>query len=148
MDFNFDLRRLLLFAALLAGFALLGGFSQPELSPESMHRAAQVHKAWFYCMALYVVGAAAVSLVDHWTGTMEPLNLRLLYIILGVLLMGAGALWLRVLKQTVEPAASRNSGDTNIRSDPPERHVAVFRYGSFIRAGAFKPSSPAPDNQG
>lgn len=101
MEFNFDFRRLLLFAILLGGFALLGGFSKPELPPESLHQAARVYKAWFFCMAIFTLGAASFSLVDHWAGTMEPVNLRPVYLILGGVLMLAGGLWLRALKQSV-----------------------------------------------
>ena len=104
MEFNFDFRRLLLLAILLGGFALLGGFSRPELPPASIHNSVQINKAWLYCIVLFVVGAAAASLVDHWAGTMEPINLRSLYIFIGALLMLAGAFWLRSLKQTVESA--------------------------------------------
>lgn len=102
MEFNFDFRRLLLFAILLGGFAFIGGFSKPQLPPESLHQAARVYKAWFFCMAIFTVGAGSFSLVDHWAGTMEPVNLRPVYLLLGGLLMLAGGLWLRSLKQSVE----------------------------------------------
>lgn len=116
MDFNFDFRRLLLFAILLGGLALIGGFSKPDMASNSVHNAASVRKAWTYCIALYVIGAAAASLVDHWTGTMELANLRLLYILLGVLLMLAGGLWLRSLKEAVE-STSVTSHHGHLRKD-------------------------------
>jgi dipeptide/tripeptide permease len=103
MELNFDIRRLLLLAVLLGGFALLGGFTPPEPAPHSMHNTANVRKAWTYCVALYIFGAAAASLTDHWAGTMEPVNLRPVYILVGGLLMLAGGLWLRSLKESVEP---------------------------------------------
>lgn len=102
MEFNFELRRLLILAALLAGFALIGGFTRPDLPPESLHHSQRVYKAWFYCMALFVSGSACVTLIDHWTGTLEPVNLRFAYIALGAILMAAGLLWGRVIRQTTE----------------------------------------------
>lgn len=105
MEFNFSPSRLLLLAILLGGFALWGGFSKPELSTGSRYDTARVNRAWIYCIALVVVGAAAVSIVDHYTGIMEPVNLRLLYILLGIGLMAAGILWLRAMKQAVEQPA-------------------------------------------
>ncbi|MEN3942547.1 hypothetical protein WJU23_14705 [Prosthecobacter sp. SYSU 5D2] len=102
MEFNFDFRRLLLLTALLGGFALFGGFTKAQPSPNSFHNSVSVQKAWYYCVLLYVAGASLASLTDHWAGTMEPVNYRILYIILGALLMLAGGLWLRSLKETVE----------------------------------------------
>lgn len=102
MEFNFEFRRLLLLLILLGGFALLGGFTPPDLSPETAHDANRVQKAWFYCLLIFTGGAAAVSVVDHWVGTMERSNLRAMYILIGVVLMIGGALWMRSLKQTVE----------------------------------------------
>ncbi len=106
MELNFDVRRILLFAAILLIFALLGGFSVPELASDALHSGARVHKAWGYCCMLFIVGAAAASFIDHWAGTMEPTNYRSLYIVLGILLMLAGGLWQRSLKQTVEAQES------------------------------------------
>ena len=102
MEFNFEFRRLLLLLILLGVFALLGGFTPPDLSPETAHDANRVQKAWFYCLLIFTGGAAVVSVVDHWVGTMERSNLRAMYILIGVVLMIGGALWMRSLKQTVE----------------------------------------------
>lgn len=103
MEYNFSLPRILILAGCLGLFALLGGFTPPAAS-ESSQNVRQKTKAWTYCMALFVVGAAAVSVVDHITGTIHPTNLRPAYIVLGVLLMVAGALWLRALKSQAPEA--------------------------------------------
>jgi Mn2+/Fe2+ NRAMP family transporter len=99
MEFNFEWRRLLLLAALLGGFAILGGFSAPHANEE--HSPAQARKAWGYCIVLFVTGAACATVVDHYTGTMSYTNLRPAYILLGVLLMGMGWFWLKILKDEV-----------------------------------------------
>lgn len=106
MEYNFDLRRILLFAAILSVFALLGGFSFPELASDSLYQGARIRKAWVYCCILVIVGATLASFIDHWAGMMEPKNYRSLYIILGLLLILAGGLWQHSLKQTVEAPAS------------------------------------------
>ncbi|SKA83966.1 hypothetical protein SAMN02745166_00965 [Prosthecobacter debontii] len=102
MEFNLSFRRLMLLAALLGGFAFLGVFSKPELPQGSPYGTGRVQKAWVYCMLLVTLGAASASVVDHYAGTMEPLNLRPIYILLGVGLMIAGVVWSRSLKQSVE----------------------------------------------
>jgi putative copper export protein len=105
MEFNFEWRRLLLLAALLGGFAFFGGFSAPQTNED--HSPARARKAWFYCVVLFVAGAASASVVDHYAGTMSYSNLRPAYVLLGVLLMATGLFWLRLLKKEVgkPPAA-------------------------------------------
>ena len=51
----------------------------------------------------------SVSLIDHRVGLMEPTNLRLLYILLGGILMVSAILWLRSLKEAVEENATVTS---------------------------------------
>lgn len=99
MEFNFEWRRLLLLAALLGGFAYLGGFSAPQTDED--HSPARAGKAWFYCVVLFVTGATSASLVDHYAGTMSYSNLRPAYVLLGVLLMATGLFWQRFLKKEV-----------------------------------------------
>lgn len=106
MELNFEWRRLLLLAVLLGGFAWLGGFPPPKVSPDGPYSAARVNKAWSYCTLLFVFGAVSVSLVEHTVGHMDPTNLRSAYVVLGVLLMIASVVWLRSLKQSVEPKAN------------------------------------------
>jgi len=100
MEFNFEWRRLLLLAVLLGGFAALGGFSAPQSDEE--HSSARVRKAWFYCVVLFVAGAASVSLLDHYTSSMNYSNMRPAYVLLGALLMATGLFWLKLLKSEVD----------------------------------------------
>lgn len=102
MTYNFSLPRVCLFVGCLAVFMLLGGFSAPDLSDDSLMSPARVQRAWLWCVILFIVGAGSVSLVDHYAGLMEPTNLRLLYIIIGVLLMAGAFVWQRSLKQGSE----------------------------------------------
>ncbi len=101
MEYNFDLRRLLLCAACLVVFAFMGGFSPPQGHPDGVRSSTQARKAWFYCVAIFVAGAVAVSLVDHSIGVLDPVNLRPAYIVFGALLMVASCLWLRTMKQAL-----------------------------------------------
>lgn len=101
MEFDFSLRRSLLLAALVGAFAFWGGFSAPEVS--EYHHSRHVHRAWFMCIVLFVGGAVSVSVIEHTVGLMDPTNLRPAYVFIGVILMVAGVLWLRALKEGVAP---------------------------------------------
>jgi hypothetical protein len=46
--------------------------------------------------------AGSTTLVDHFVGNLDRSDLRLLYLILGVLLMLSSLLWLHVLREGVE----------------------------------------------
>lgn len=101
MELNFTLRRVLIFLGLLGIFALLGGFSNPAL-PDAFQDPRRVTKAWIYCMILFGVGAGSATLVDHLVGLIDRANIRWLYVILGVLLMGSSLVWLSVLRSSLE----------------------------------------------
>lgn len=109
MEFNFDLRRLLLLAVLLGGFASLGGFTAPSVGSDDFHQPARVQKAWSYCVILFLVGAASSTIAEHSVGYMDPTNLRPAYIVLGVLLMIGSIFWLRSLKQSVETPSKQTA---------------------------------------
>lgn len=53
-------------------------------------------------MLLFCGGAGSATLVDHWVGLMDRVNIRWLYIVLGVLLMGSSVIWLHVLRSPLE----------------------------------------------
>jgi hypothetical protein len=97
MEFNFEWRRLLLLALFLGGFAWVGGFTAPKA--DEYHSSGRTRQAWTYCGLLFVMGAASASVVDHYVGTMSRSNLRLMYVVLGLLLMGLGVFWMKILKQ-------------------------------------------------
>ena len=98
MEFNFSITRVLLFVALLAAFAVMGGFSPPIIPHDSVLDPTRVATAWRYCVLLFLVGAVSTSLVDHFVGTLDRSNLRLLYVVIGLALMTGAAVWLRGLK--------------------------------------------------
>lgn len=99
MTYNFTLPRLALFAVCVIAFFLLGGFARPEVSEYLFVDPARVNKAWMFCVIMFLAGAGSVALVDHYVGLMEPTNLRLIYVIIGLLLMGGSFVWQRSLKQ-------------------------------------------------
>lgn len=100
MNFNFDFPRLLLLALCLGAFAILGGFSPPALDRATQQTLSITNTTdpWLKCVTLFIAGAVCVSLVDHRVGLMEPINLRPLYIVLGVIVMSASAAWLYAIK--------------------------------------------------
>lgn len=97
MELNFSLGRLVLFVVLVGGFAVLGGFSQPDI-PEQFS-SIRSHEVWSYCGLMFVVGAVCASLIDHPVGNLNRGSLRILYVLLGVGLMVAGAWWLHSIKR-------------------------------------------------
>jgi hypothetical protein len=98
MDFNFSRTRLILLAAFLIIFFLIGGFSAPVVDPESYLDPRRIRKAWMYCVILYTLGAGCASVVDHYVGTIDRSNLRILYIILGVLVMLGSSFYIHSIK--------------------------------------------------
>lgn len=107
MEFDFSLRRVLILAALLGIFATLGGFTAPQ--PREEYSTSRVRKAWLMCIVLFVGGAVSATVIEHTVGHMDPTNLRPAYIFIGVILMIAGALWLRSMKEGIEPAPRRTA---------------------------------------
>ena len=113
MEFNFSITRLLLFVALLVVFAVMGGFSPPAIPHDSVLDPTRVATAWRYSVLLFLVGAVSTSLVDHFVGTLDRSNLRLLYIVIGFALMAGAAIWLRGLKgMGHEDPKTANTGDS------------------------------------
>lgn len=100
MEFNLSLSRICLFLACLATFWLLGGF-EFIMPTDGYHDSRRVTKAVTYCIAMFIAGAGCVSLVDHFVGTLDRSNIRLLYIIVGIVLMIGSCACLRMLKSGV-----------------------------------------------
>jgi hypothetical protein len=94
MEFKFSITRLLLLIIFLVIFAVVGGFTPPTLSADSMLDPHRVAKAWRYCILLFISGAVSASLVDHFVGTLDRSNIRLLYIIIGAALMIGAYIWM------------------------------------------------------
>lgn len=101
MELNLSVSRLLQLAALVAAFWYLAGFTPPPVETHEFYDARRLGEAWFRCVVLFLSGAVAATVVDHYVGNLDRSNLRLLYILLGILLMGGSLLWLHSLKQAV-----------------------------------------------
>lgn len=101
MSFTFAPFRLLILLVCLGAFYAFGGFDIPAPSEEGYRVPPKVKEAWFKCVLMFVVGAVSASLVDHHVGLFEPTNLRILYVILGLVLMIGAGLWLNALKTAV-----------------------------------------------
>lgn len=100
MELNFSWKRVALFFALLGAFWVMGGFDCPKAAPGALPDSHALAKAWRNSVMLFLFGAAAVSLVDHFVGTMDRSNVRLLYILCGSLVMIVSLLWIRALRTT------------------------------------------------
>lgn len=101
MELNFSLTRLSIFAGCIAVFWWLGGFALPVMDADGYHDTHRVARAWQYCVVLFLTGAVNVSVIDHWVGTMDRSNIRLLYILLGAGMMIGSYLWLDGLRQSL-----------------------------------------------
>ena len=104
MEFNLSLSRICLFLACLTAFWLLGGF-EFVIPTSGYHDPRRVTKGVTYCIAMFIAGAGCVSLVDHFVGTLDRSNIRLLYIIIGIVLMAGSYGYLHMLKSGVQNAA-------------------------------------------
>ena len=109
MEFNLSIQRLLLLISLITIFAAIGGFAPPSLSPDSILDPRRVAKVWSYSVLLFITGAVCASVIDHYVGTLDRSNIRLLYILLGAGLMIGSCLWIRGLKG----AADNEKTDAN-----------------------------------
>jgi len=107
MELNFSITRLLLLIAFMVTFAVVGGFTPPSVSTDSLLDPQGVAKAWRYCVLLFLSGAVSASLVDHFVGTIDRSNIRLLYIIIGVVLMIGAYIWMSGLRGATHPAKTR-----------------------------------------
>lgn len=105
MELNPTPIRLLILVLCIAAFGYWGGFAQPQTGGRYTPRnSGTMMAAWGRCVLLFLTGAVCVSLVDHRVGLLDPINLRLLYVLLGLFLMGGSVLWIHALKQAVEAA--------------------------------------------
>ena len=109
MELNLSLTRLSLFAGCIAIFWWLGGFALPATDAHGFHDTHRVAKAWQYCVVLFLTGAVNVSVIDHWVGTMDRSNIRLLYILLGAGMMIGSCFWLDSLRQSIAPQVHSSS---------------------------------------
>ena len=109
MEFAFTPFRILLLAAFLATFWLLDGFLPPQLSAGDYRLAEEMNDAWSHCVMVFLVGAVSATLVDHFVGTIDRTNIRLLYILLGVIMMVGSYVWLRGMRNTSPETVTNRS---------------------------------------
>jgi len=102
MRLNFSLIRLIILVAALLVFSLFEGFSPPDVEhAESLADENAIKRAWFISLGLFFLGAVAVSIIDHKVGLLDPTNLRLLYVVVGVALMIFSIYWQGSIKRNV-----------------------------------------------
>ena len=95
MEFQFTPVRTAILVVLLAAFGLLGGF-------EHVAEGGRIGRAWFCAVAMFIGGSVMVSVVDHWVGNLDRSNIRWLYIVMGVLLIGGSFMYQHVLRERVK----------------------------------------------
>lgn len=85
--------RVLLLLLLLGRFWWIGGFDLSATLPKGSPNA----RAMLYRIAMFVIGAGCMTIVEHEVGNLDRTSLRWLYILLGVILMAAAVTWTRAL---------------------------------------------------
>lgn len=100
MEFTFTPLRVGLLLACLGVFAAFGGFTSPAAHLGFEEYQSIRSRPWIHCVAMFVTGAVAATIVDHWVGIMPPSSLRPIYVIGGVLLMVVSTTWYRSLLGT------------------------------------------------
>ena len=139
MEFNFSIPRVLLLIIFLVIFAALGGFNPPSVAPDSLLDPRRIAKAWTYCVLLFISGAVCASVVDHFVGTLDRSNIRILYIILGVAVMVGASIWIRGL-HGASKGDSTDSNKASILSPDPLPFPAVMTLISSTRSRSLAPS--------
>jgi len=102
---NFSWKRLAVLAALLFVYFLLGGFDPPNMTDTGLSQRSMT-KSWIYMIVLFGTGAASATIVDHEFGLLPPRNYHIIYVILGLFLMGASLTWMYSVRTNV-PAHAR-----------------------------------------
>jgi hypothetical protein len=100
MEFEYSPLRILILIGLIGGYLLLGGWPARTL-PDGRPVPSRTMKAWLYCTALFVVGAGMCTVVEQRIGDIDPVSLRPMYIIGGVLAMGGSLLWWYSVRATI-----------------------------------------------
>ena len=99
MEFNFGIWRITAWVVLIGGFWWWGGFENPAAMAPEYFDTRRVSRAWLWCVILFVSGATASTVVDHYVGNLDRSNLRFLYVLMGVASMVGAVVWLRGLME-------------------------------------------------
>ena len=104
MSFNFGPVRLIIFIVCVLVFWFFKGFENSV--PDEEGARIELGGAWVRPMIMYFVGAVGVSFIDHYIGTLERQNLRLVYLIGGTVLMVGAIVMLRSAKAALAVGAA------------------------------------------
>lgn len=96
MSLNFGPVRLIIFVLCILVFWFFKGFENTVPGEEGAR--VDLGSEWVWPLIMYFVGAVAVSFIDHYIGTLERQNLRLVYLIGGTILMVSAIVMLRSAK--------------------------------------------------
>jgi hypothetical protein len=93
-------KALLRFTGCWAVFWILGGFSWPENTPLFAAESHDYHLllGWICSFVMYLFGSICFSLVRHKVGMVEPVSMRIFYILAGLGLMAGGLAWWHIVK--------------------------------------------------
>jgi hypothetical protein len=73
----------------------------PQVKSESGLSRPRVTRAWMTCVAAFVAGAVAATVINQYVGTIDQTSLRPMYIIFGILTMAGSFLWLLTIKSAI-----------------------------------------------
>lgn len=99
MSFNFGPVRLIIFVVCVLAFWAFKGFENTVPGEEGTM--VEVGNQWVWSLIMFGVGAIAVSFIDHYIGTLERQNIRLVYLIGGTILMVSAIVVLNKAKAAV-----------------------------------------------
>ncbi|MEZ0275359.1 MAG: hypothetical protein ACAH88_10680 [Roseimicrobium sp.] len=99
MSFNFGPVRLIIFIVCVLVFWFFKGFENTVPGEEDTRIA--LGAQWVWPFVAYFVGAIAVSFIDHYIGTLERQNIRLVYLIGGTILMVGAIVMLNKAKDAL-----------------------------------------------
>ncbi|WP_035609902.1 hypothetical protein [Haloferula sp. BvORR071] len=97
MELTFTLRRSAILLVLLAAFVWMGG-----LDVSYLHHNRYMSRAWLISVIIFVAGSAMITVVDHWIGNLDRMNLRWLYVVMGVLMISGSLMYQHVLRERVK----------------------------------------------
>jgi hypothetical protein len=103
-EVSFKWHRICLFLFLLGVFYLLKGFDPIEIFGSILSGRSAIRIKLGY-ISIFVIGAFCVSMIDHYYGLFPRLNLRILYVIIGMILMIASYFFLISYKNVLDSFA-------------------------------------------